>query len=88
MNRWAIEFLPAAQKDLQRLDSATKRRVIAKLDWLSENFGSLIPAPLIGEFREFFKLRVGDLRIFYKVEWSTCLILICYIDRRDKAYKK
>ena len=88
MNRWAIEFLPAAQKDLQGLDSTTKRRVIAKLDWLSENFDSLIPTPLIGEFREFFKLRVGDLRIFYKVWRSRGSILICYIDRRDKAYKK
>ncbi len=88
MDSWKLEFLPTATKDLAKLDSVTRQRLISKLDWFLENFDTLTPLPLTGEFSEFFKLRIGDIRVFYKILWNQRCILLCYIERRDKAYKK
>jgi len=56
----SLVFLPEAEKDLARLDRAIRRRIINKLDWLLENFDIVIPEALTGEFRDFYKLRIGD----------------------------
>lgn len=88
MKKWSTEFLLEAEKDLAKLDSEIQRRIIDKLNWLLENFENILPEVLTGEFREFYKLRIGDWRTMYKINWLNKTIVICYIDRRDRAYKK
>lgn len=85
---WTLKFLPEAEKDLTKFDFDIRRRIIDKLDWLLKNFENIIPEVLTGEFREFYKLRVGDWRVIYKVNWQNKVIIVFYIDRRDKSYKK
>lgn len=88
MPHWSLEFSPDAERDLARLDHAVRSRVIEKLDWFLANFESVFPVPLTGDLREFYKLRVGDWRVFYDVRWNAGVIRVVYIARRDKAYKK
>ena len=88
MPGWAIKLSKEAEKDLARLGGAVRKRVIDKLEWLATNFDSLLPFPLTGEFSDFYKLRVGDWRIFYLVNWATHIINIEYIGHRNKSYKK
>jgi len=47
-----------------------------------------LPTVLTADFRDYFKLRVGDWRIFYQVDWYRNIITIQYIDHRSKAYKR
>ncbi|MCR4328411.1 MAG: type II toxin-antitoxin system RelE/ParE family toxin [Patescibacteria group bacterium] len=86
--KWAIEFSVLATRDITHLDRPLRRRVIAKLEWLSIHFDETPPVPLQGEFGGFYKLRAGDLRILYRIEWSTHCLIVHYIDRRDCIYKK
>lgn len=88
MFRPSLEFSKDAKKDFVRIDRTVRRQISEKLDWFLENFDSLLPIPLTGEFREFFKLRAGDWRIFYKLDWENRKIIIEYIRHRRKAYKK
>lgn len=88
MSVWFLEFSNVAEKDLAGLDREVRRRIIEKLDWFIVNFDSLFPIPLTGEYREFYKLRVGDWRVFYSIEWVKRIIRVEYIDNRDKAYKR
>lgn len=88
MKRWLLEFSLEAERDLFKLDHAIQRRIIGKLDWLLENFDIIFPSVLTAEFRDFYKLRVSDWRIIYKVDWPNYKIVVFYIDRRDKIYKK
>jgi mRNA interferase RelE/StbE len=88
MKVWSLGFLPEAERDLAKLDREIRRRIIDKLDWLLENFENILPEVLTGEFREFYKLRIGDWRVIYKINWSNNTIIVCYIDKRDKVYKK
>lgn len=43
--------------------------------------------PLHGEWKGFFKLRVGSWRVIYNVDYFKKIITIHYIDSRDKIYK-
>jgi addiction module RelE/StbE family toxin len=88
MVRWSLDFSPEAEKDLAKLDHETRRRVIDKLDWLIKNFDSILPLPLHADFKDFYKLRVGDWRAAYKIDWKKENIIVCYIDHRGKIYKK
>ncbi|MEK7546973.1 MAG: type II toxin-antitoxin system RelE/ParE family toxin [Patescibacteria group bacterium] len=86
--KWTLRLSVAAEKDLEGLDNKTRARIIVKLDWLSENFDSIIPSVLHAKFREFYKLRVGEWRIVYKIDWTKKIIVVHYIDKRDKIYKE
>jgi len=88
MPKWSLDFTLEAKADLEKLDKNLRRRVSEKLDWLLENFDNIIPSPLGGKWRGFFKLRVGDWRVIYKVKWDKNRIIVYVIDRRDKIYKR
>lgn len=88
MPKWSLDFTPEAQEDLYKLDRELQRRVIAKLDWLQANFNNIIPSALRRDGQRFFKLRVGDWRVIYKVNWDKNAIIVYIIDRRDKIYKR
>jgi len=87
MPSWSVEFTEEAEKDITLLDKPIRRRIIEKLDWLEKNFGGILPTVLTADFRDYFKLRVGDWRVFYQVDWYQNIITIKYIDHRSKAYK-
>lgn len=74
--------------DLERLDSTTRRKVLEKLKWFTENFENITPLPLHGKWRGFFKLRVEGWRIAYEVERDARVITVHAIDNRDKIYKR
>ena len=88
MPDWSIEFQFGAEKDLAKIERAERRRILDKISWLAENFENVVPQPLEGEWADFYKLRVGDWRIKYKLNQKKFLITVCYIGWRDKAYKK
>jgi mRNA interferase RelE/StbE len=88
MPKWILDFTPEAERDFKKLDKSLKRRISEKLDWLLKNFDSIIPLPLTGKWQGFFKLRAGDWRVIYKVEWEKNRIIVYLIDRRDKIYKR
>ncbi len=85
---WSLEFLPQAEDDFEHLDRFAQKRVVEKLSWLIKKFEEIIPLALSGEFKDFYKLRIGDLRVMYKANWKNSIVIVCYIDRRDKIYKK
>ena len=85
---WRVVFSENAEKDLARLDRAVRQRIIGKIEWLAEHFDESFPMPLHGEFSEFSKLRVGDLRVFYQIDWEGERLKIVYIKNRSDAYKK
>lgn len=88
MFNWSVQFEKQAQKDISILDKPDRFRVVQKIEWLGKNFDDILPSTLSANFREYFKLRVGDWRVFYQVDWKEKIIYIKYLDHRSKAYKK
>lgn len=85
---WQFNITDVGETDLGRLDNNTQRKILGKLKWFTENFENIVPLPLHGKWKGFFKLRVENWRIVYEVERDTRIITVHVIDNRDKIYKR
>jgi mRNA interferase RelE/StbE len=87
---WKVEFAPAAQRQLKKLDAQHSQRI---LTFLSKRLSLLdnpriIGQPLQGQrFGEFWKYRVGDYRLICKIEDEQILILVLQIGHRREVYR-
>lgn len=86
--QWSVEFSAEAERDLAKLDRQVRRRIIDKLYWLQEHFDAIIPTVLSGEYREFYKLRAGDWRVAYKINWNHRIIIVSYVEHRSRMYRR
>ena len=84
---WRFFITKEAENDLDNLDKQIQKRVLEKLAWLATNFDEVVPLPLGGKWRGFFKLRMGDWRIIYEADGKKEEIFIHHIGRRDEVYK-
>jgi len=87
---WKIEFDPAAEKELAKLDPQNAKRI---LKFLHERVAPLNNPRQIGEalkgskLGEFWKYRVGDYRIISHIEDGNLLILLIKIGNRREVYR-
>jgi mRNA interferase RelE/StbE len=65
---YRVEFTSGAEDDLSRLNKPVAQRVLKKIRWLAENFEAITPEPLTGDLKGFYKLCVGDYRVFYTLQ--------------------
>ena len=61
-----IEFKSRVIKDLKSLDSATKARIVAKIEGLEDNLSGDVKR--LTNFTPEYRLRVGTYRILFEVE--------------------
>jgi mRNA interferase RelE/StbE len=87
--KWTIEFDPAAQRELDKLDKPIARRIsrflyerVAKLDDPRK-----IGERLQGTLSAFWKYRVGDYRIICALEHNHFVVLVLRIGHRREVYK-
>ena len=85
---YELRILPAAARDLQKLDANIGRRILARLRWLAQNFDDIRPEALSGELAGLFKLRVGDYRVVYEVLHRERAIVIHMIGHRRDVYRR
>jgi mRNA-degrading endonuclease RelE of RelBE toxin-antitoxin system len=85
MNHLVVRWSETAEKDFRRLDSANQRRVsgvVARFAETRDGDVKRLHGPLGAEYR----LRVGDLRIRFRIA-SDGAIEILRVLPRDKAYR-
>jgi len=87
---WKIEFEPAAQKELEKLDRPVARRI---MKFLYQRVRKLDDPRAIGErlqgtLSEFWKYRVGDYRLICSLEDDRLVVLILRIGHRREVYKR
>jgi mRNA interferase RelE/StbE len=84
---YQVIILPKAIEDLSRLDKTIAHRITNKLTWLSENIESITPSPLSGKYSELYKLKVGDWRVIYDIDYNKKIITVHKIGHRREIYK-
>ncbi|MFT2096652.1 MAG: addiction module toxin RelE [Acidiphilium sp. 37-67-22] len=88
---WKIELDPAADRELDKIDKQTARRILA---FLHDRVAALDNPRSIGEalkgskLGDFWKYRVGDWRIIASIEDGALRILIVRIGNRREVYKR
>jgi len=87
---WKVEFGPAAQRQLKKLDSQHSQRILTFLATrlsLLDNPRSIGQALQGHRLGEFWKYRVGDYRLICKIEDEQILILVLQIGHRREVYQ-
>jgi len=83
---YAIEFRPAAARELQRLPSAVQRRVTHAIQALADT-----PYPpgakKLRVPEGWYRIRVGDYRVVYDVQHECLVILVIRIGHRREVYR-
>lgn len=64
---YEVLILDDAESDLESLDRLVARRIVRRVGWLAEHLDDINPNLLSGRLSGFFKLRVGDYRVIYRV---------------------
>jgi mRNA interferase RelE/StbE len=88
MAEYRIRILGTASQDLARLDKPIGRRIVQRINWLAANLDGIRLEGLTGDFAGFYKLRVGDYRVFYGVLWDEQTIVIHAIGHRREIYRR
>jgi mRNA interferase RelE/StbE len=86
MPRHSIEFRKSAERDLRRLDSTTRQRVVRAIWQLAED-----PRPSgcrkLVNARNAYRIRVGDYRVIYAISDVVLVVAIESIRHRREAYR-
>jgi mRNA interferase RelE/StbE len=88
---WKIELDPAAERELDKIDQQTARRILA---FLHGRVAALDNPRSIGEalkgskLGDFWKYRVGDWRIVASIEDGALRILVVRIGNRREVYRR
>jgi mRNA interferase RelE/StbE len=88
--KWTIEFDPAAQRELDRLDKPVARRISK---FLYERVSQLddprkIGERLQGDLSKFWKYRVGDYRLICSLEDDRLVVLVLRVGHRKNIYSR
>ena len=85
---FAVEFAPAAARDLKRLDPPIRARILEACGVLARD---PYPGPsgsvklLVGITPAHFRLRVGDYRVVYRIEERK--VIVVRVAHRREAYR-
>ena len=88
---WRIEFDPAAERELGKLDPPIARRILA---FLHERVAPLDDPRSLGEalkgsrLGEFWKYRIGDYRVIAGIEDAALRILVVRLGNRRDVYRR
>lgn len=83
-----VEYSEEARRDLKRLSKDVARRIVERVRWLGEHFDAQAPQALGGEFRGMYKLRVGDWRVVYAIQYDQHRIVVHVVDHRSRIYRQ
>ena len=83
---YQVEFENSAEDDLTRLSKAVAQQVIDKLNWLSDNAGTVPHKALKHQWSGVCSLRVGSYRALYQISHEDHLIMVLFVRHRRDVY--
>ena len=86
---WAIEFLPAAAKELKALDRTVAARIVRTLEEriAGADDPRALGAPLTGDHAGFWRWRIGDYRVVARIEDERVTVLVVRVAHRREVYR-
>jgi mRNA interferase RelE/StbE len=84
---YAIEFRPAARRDLKSLPADAQKRISKKIDSLAGNPRPPGMEKLSGR-EDSYRVRVGDYRILYEIHDQVLLVVIMKVRHRRESYRR
>lgn len=84
-----VDVTVQAQKDLKKLDTHTRERILL---WLEKNLEGcenprIIGKALTGNYAGYWRYRIGDYRVIAKIIDMKVIISVVYVGHRSDIYK-
>ena len=86
MSTYRVEYAPAADKQIRKLDPVAQDRVIRTVALLASNPRPPKATQLVGGGGE-WRVRTGDYRIVYEVRDDVLLVLVVRVGQRREVYR-
>ncbi len=84
---YKLDFSAEGRSALASLDKEIGQRVLDKLKWLIQNIEVIPLLPLHGKYPGLFKLKVGDWRVIYEINYDEKIITVHKAGHRREIYK-
>ena len=87
---WSLEFSPAAEKDLSKLDPQVKARILKYLfnRLAQSDVPKTLGEPLSGsQYNGAWRFRVGDYRIVVRIYKDRLLVMVVEVGHRREVYR-
>ncbi len=85
---FSVVLSRTAANKLRKMDRGVALRLLKRLKRLAEQMPEASLEPLKGDWKGSYKLRVGDYRIIFQVDWENQQIVVEDIDHRSRIYKR
>ena len=85
---YSVVYADGVEKDLQRLDKSTKKKIIAKIEGYLAKDPQGLGKPLTGAFKGFWRYRFDDYRVIYRLSLKEVLIIVFRVGHRKHVYSK
>jgi mRNA interferase RelE/StbE len=84
---YAIESIPAAERDLAGLPRDTAARVARRIDGLASDPRPPGLEPLSG-WPGYYRIRIGNYRVVYRIDDATRTVTLSLIGHRRDVYER
>jgi mRNA interferase RelE/StbE len=81
-----IFYSSSAEKFLEKLEKQISKRILDKIEKLSENPVPSNSRRILGNKELIFRIRIGDFRVLYNINHQENKIIIININKRAKIY--
>jgi mRNA interferase RelE/StbE len=86
-DRWRIEIMPSARRDLNRLQKVAAAAVLEAIDHIADS-PQRMGKPLRLELEGLWSARRGPYRVVYRIDEGKRLVQIITIDHRADVYRR
>ncbi len=80
--KYQLQFTSKAIKDLEKLSSPDRSRIVAKIETMKDNLQGDVKH--LTNFTPSYRLRVGNYRVLFEIEETT--LVIYRVKHRQNAY--
>lgn len=76
-----------AKNFIKKLDSKSSQRIIKAIEKLAEDPVPCDAKRIYGTREKLFRIRVGDFRVLYRIDYEEIIIIIVSVDSRKIVYR-
>ena len=84
---YRVEFRPAAARELRKLDRSARDRISKVISLLADEPRPPAAKMLVSaDTPRLWRVRTGDYRVIYSIEYDVLLVLVIKVRHRREAY--
>ena len=81
-----VQWHEDIEQDLEKLDKATARKIIARINTYLVHDPMKLGKALTGQFAGLYRYRYGDYRVLYAVDLEQEMVMVVHIRHRKDVY--